>query len=258
MAGTTTYSYNFGSGGTVDGTATLSINGQAVVIPGAGETVAALQGQVNALGISGVSAGLTGNVLTITVPTSMAAGMTAASSMVGDLTGTTSNFDFNTGGTVDPTSTNLLISGQTATGASATITAPTITAGESITDYASALTTQLGNAGITNATVSYVPGANQLSITGANLSTTGGVSQDLAATTTNYDFGSDRYSRSVDQLLRLPDRQQPAPQPPSPRRRSRPVRTVGEVFLGRADSRCVGPAGTEHCGRDRFPPQAAS
>ena len=190
VAGTTTYSYNFGSGGTVDGTATLSINGQAVVIPGAGETVAALQGQVNALGISGVSAGLTGNVLTITVPTSMAAGMTAASSMVGDLTGTTSNFDFNTGGTVDPTSTNLLISGQTATGASATITAPTITAGESITDYASALTTQLGNAGITNATVSYVPGANQLSITGANLSTTGGVSQDLAATTTNYDFGS--------------------------------------------------------------------
>ncbi len=77
--------------------------------------------------IAGVSAGLTGNVLTITVPTSMAAGMTAASTMVGDLTGTTSNFDFNTGGTVDPTSTNLLISGQTATGASATITAPTIT-----------------------------------------------------------------------------------------------------------------------------------
>lgn len=189
-AGTTTFSYNFGTGGTVDGTAALSINGTAVAIPGAGESVAALQGQVNALGIAGVSAGLTGNVLTITVPTSMAAGMTAASSMVGDLTGTTSNFDFNTGGTVDPTSTNLLISGQTATGTAATITAPTLTTGESLSDYADALTTQLQNAGITNVTVSYVPGTNQLSITGADVSTTGGVGQDLAATTTNYDFGS--------------------------------------------------------------------
>jgi flagellar hook-basal body protein len=71
-----------------------------------------------------------------------------------------------------------------------TITAPTITAGESLSDYASALTTQLGDAGITNVTVSYLPGTNQLSITGANVATTGGVSQDLAATTTNYDFGS--------------------------------------------------------------------
>ncbi len=190
VAGTTTFSYNFGTGGAVDGTTTLSINGQSVAIPGTGETVAALQGQVNALGIAGVSTGLTGSVLTITVPTTMAAGMTSASTMVGDLTGTTSNFDFNTGGTVDPTSTNLLISGQTATGAPATINAPTISAGESISDYANALTTQLGDAGITNVTVSYLPGTNQLSITGANVATTGGVSQDLAAATTNYDFGS--------------------------------------------------------------------
>ena len=121
----------------------------------------------------------------------MAAAMTSASTLVGDFTGTTSNFDFNTDGTVDPTSTNLLISGQTATGASATITAPTITAGESVSDYANALTAQLEDVGITNVTVSYLPGTNQLSITGADVSTPqNSVGQDLAATTTNYDFGS--------------------------------------------------------------------
>ena len=195
VAGTTTCSYNFGTGGTVDGTTALSIDGLSPVIPGAGETVTALQGQINTLGaggnpIAGVTTNLTGNVLTITVPNAMVAGMTAGTTMVGDFTGTTSNFNFNTGGTVDPTSTNLLISGQTATGAPITITAPTITTGESISDYATALTTQLGDAGITNVTVSYLPGTNQLSITGANVGTSGGVSQDLAATTTNYDFGS--------------------------------------------------------------------
>jgi flagellar hook protein FlgE len=194
VAGTTTFSYNFGTGGTVDSTAVLSIDGLSPVIPGTGETVADLQAQINTLGaggtpIAGVTTNLSGNVLTITVPTAMAAGVTAGTTMVGDLTGTTSNFDFNTGGTVDPT-TNLLISGQTATGAPVTITAPTITSGESVADYANALTTQLGDAGITNVTVSYLPGTNQLSITGANIATTGGVSQDLAATTTNYDFGS--------------------------------------------------------------------
>jgi flagellar hook protein FlgE len=193
-ANTTTFSYNFGAGGAVDGSSALSIDGQSVPISASGETVSGLEGLINTnptLTVAGVSAGMSGNVLTITVPTSMAAAMTSASTLVGDFTGTTSNFDFNTDGTVDPTSTNLLISGQTATGASATITAPTITAGESVSDYANALTAQLEDVGITNVTVSYLPGTNQLSITGADVSTPqNSVGQDLAATTTNYDFGS--------------------------------------------------------------------
>ncbi|MGA3263986.1 MAG: flagellar hook-basal body complex protein [Terracidiphilus sp.] len=192
-----TYSYNFGTGGTVDSTTSLTINGTTLVIPGAGESIAALGGQINGLGIAGISANVTGNVLTITAPNAIATAMAAASTIVGDLTGTTSDFDFNTGGTVDA-ATNLLITGQTATGATATITAPTFTAGETVTQYAAALTSALSNAGITNVTVAHNLVTNQLSIVGANVSTTGSVSQDLAGTTTNYDFGS---SATVDPAL---------------------------------------------------------
>ena len=187
--GNTTYSYNFGTGGTVDSTTSLTIDATTLTIPGVGESVTDLENQINGLNISGVSANVTGNVLTITAPTAIATDMAAASTVVGDLTGTTSNFDFNTGGTVDA-ATNLLLTGQTATGASATIAAPTITAGETITQYAAALTSALSDAGITNVTVAPNLVTNQLSIVGANLSTTGSVNQDLAGTTTNYDFGS--------------------------------------------------------------------
>jgi len=185
----TTYSYNFGTGGSVNGTASMTIGGVALAIPAAGESLAALQGQITALGQAGVSANVTGNVLTITAPTAVATAMAAASAVAGALSGNTLNYTFNTGGTVDPAS-NLIITGQTATGATASIVAPTLTGGETMAQYAAALTTQLGTAGITNVTVNPIAATNQLSIVGADVSTTGSVNQDLAGTTTNYNFGS--------------------------------------------------------------------
>ncbi|HUB17872.1 MAG TPA: flagellar hook-basal body complex protein [Acidobacteriaceae bacterium] len=84
-------------------------------------------------------------------------------------------------GTVDP-STNLTISGATASGGTATISAPTVTAGESLTTYAGALTTALGNAGITGVTVTAT--GNTLSIAGTGFSTSGNVVQDPVSTNT--------------------------------------------------------------------------
>jgi flagellar hook protein FlgE len=79
----------------------------------------------------------------------------------------------------------------TATGASATITAPTVTSGESVATYATALTSALSNAGIVGVTVNNAGG--KLSITGANLSTSGSVIQDpvaSSATTGTLSFDS--------------------------------------------------------------------
>ena len=180
----TTYSYNFGTGGTVDPTTSLTIGGVPVTVA-ANESVSALQAQINGLGIVGVTANVAGNVLSITAPTATAMG----GSVVGALSGTTSNFTFNTGGTVDP-ATNLTITGQTATGATATITAPAITTGESMATYASDLTNALSAAGITNVTVTANATPGQLSIVGADVTTSGGVSQDLPGTTTNFNFGA--------------------------------------------------------------------
>jgi flagellar hook protein FlgE len=193
-----TYSYNFGAGGTVDSTTSITIGGSSLTIPVGGESVNALANQITALGLTGVSANASGNVLTITAPTATADAMATASNVVGDLSGTTNTFSFNPGATVDPSLTNLTITGQTASGATATITAPTITAGESLTAYAGDLTTALANANITNVTVTPNAATGQLSIVGANVSTNGSISQDLAGTTTNYDFGA---SATVDPSL---------------------------------------------------------
>lgn len=191
----TTYSYNFGNAGQVDPTTVLTIGGVTIsaaalapnTIPPAGETLAALEGQITGLAQPGVSANVTGNVLSITAPNAVATTMAGTSTVVGDMTGTTNAFTFNTGGTVDPT-TNLTISGQTASGAPATITAPTVTAGESIANYATALTNALKTSNITNVTVT--ANGNQLSIVGANVATANSMVQSLSGTTTNYDFGS--------------------------------------------------------------------
>ncbi|MDR3740821.1 MAG: flagellar hook-basal body complex protein [Terracidiphilus sp.] len=185
VSGTDTlYNYNFGTGGTADGTSTLTIGGTAVPVT-TGDTPATLLATINGLGIAGVSASVTGNVLTITSPTATA----LSGSLVGDLSGTSSAIQFNTGGTVDP-ATNMTISGLKADGSSATITAPTVTSGETISQYASALTTALATAGITNVTVAANTTTNQVSIVGADVSTAGAVKQNLAAATTHYDFGA--------------------------------------------------------------------
>lgn len=102
--------------------------------------------------------------------------LTAASSTSGGTTTDTYAFSQSGGsiGTVDP-STNLTISGKTASG-TATITAPSITAGESISTYAADLQNAVNTAGITGVTVT-APG-NTLQISGSNFSTSGSVVQE--------------------------------------------------------------------------------
>jgi flagellar hook protein FlgE len=183
----TTYNYNFGSAGTVDSTTSFTIGGTTLVIPGAGESVAALQGQIDGLGLVGVSTNVAGGVLSITAPAATATAMAGASTVVGDVAASTTNYQFNTGGTVDP-STNLTITGQKADGSVVTIAAPIVTSGESIIQYASDLSSAIAAEGITNVSVSALGGV--LSINGADMTTTNGISQNLAATTTDLNFGS--------------------------------------------------------------------
>lgn len=80
--------------------------------------------------------------------------------------------------TVNP-GTNLTITGPTASG-SATITAPTVTSGEAVATYATALQSALTAAGITGTTVTSTA-AGQLSIVGTGISTSGSVIQDPIA-----------------------------------------------------------------------------
>jgi flagellar hook protein FlgE len=94
---------------------------------------------------------------------------------------TTDTYTLGTGATVDP-STNLTITGSATGGGTATIAAPTITAGESLATYASDLNSALTTAGITGVTVTQT--GNGLTISGTNFSTSGNVVQDAAGTNT--------------------------------------------------------------------------
>jgi flagellar hook protein FlgE len=178
----TLYAYEFGSSdgtpATVDGGSTLTIGGAVVAIPPAGESVAALQGQINGLGVAGVSAGLNNGVLTVTAKTVTA----VVSNVSRDMVGSTINYDFGSSGatlaTVNP-GTNLSITGVTAAGATATITAPTVAPGESVATYATALQTAVTLAGLSGVTVSSVGGV--VTLTGPNMTTTGSVIQDPVA-----------------------------------------------------------------------------
>jgi flagellar hook protein FlgE len=188
--GNTTYTWNFGSNGgsatAVNSGTNLVIGGGALAIPPGGESLAALKAQIDA--VAGYAANINGNTLSITATTAVADAMNAASTMVGNLTGTSDVYTFNTGGTVNANS-NLTITGQTATGTTVSITPPTITSGESLTNYAAALSSAITAAGITNVTVTPLPGTNQLSIVGSNLATSNTLSEDMEGTTTNYNFG---------------------------------------------------------------------
>ncbi len=201
IGGNTVYNYNFGTAGTVDDTSGLTIGGVLIAVPPGGELVTDLQNQITALAQAGVSAVVNGNgnLLTITAPTST----TMSGPVVADLAASTTNYTFNAGGTVDP-STNLTITGFKADGTSTTISAPGIVAGEDIAKYATDLTTQIQTAGITNVTVTNPPGTSQLAISGTDITTnadaTHGIFQSVAATTTNFDFGS---SSTVDPATNL-------------------------------------------------------
>jgi flagellar hook protein FlgE len=108
--------------------------------------------------------------------------LSAATSTSG--TDTTYTYNFGSSGSTLATvnsGTNLTITGLTSSGTSATITAPTVTSGESIDDYATALTDALTTAGITNVTVSSTGGT--LTITGTDVSTSGSIIQDPVAST---------------------------------------------------------------------------
>jgi flagellar hook protein FlgE len=80
--------------------------------------------------------------------------------------------------TVDP-STNLTITGPNGGGVSTTINAPIVTAGETISQYATALQSALTAENIQGATVSATGG--QLTISGTNISTSGSLVQDPVA-----------------------------------------------------------------------------
>jgi len=194
----TSSTINFTASGYVDPSTTLTITG--LDTTGATQTVtpvltgtptesitqyaADINSSLQAKGIYNVTATASGNSITIS-----GADMTVNNSVKQDLAASTTNITLNTGGTVD-TSTNLTITGLTAAGTTATITAPTITTGETLAEYAAALTTAIGSSGANLANVSVSTSGNVLSITGANMTINNGVAQDLPATVTNYDFGS--------------------------------------------------------------------
>lgn len=114
-----------------------------------------------------------------------AAGTTNATTGV-----TTINYNFGMSGTTSATvnsGTNLTITGPTApvppstTPGTATITIPTVSAGEKIDKYAIDLTAALTKANIQGVTVNGDPTTGLLTITGTNISTTGSVIQDPVA-----------------------------------------------------------------------------
>jgi flagellar hook protein FlgE len=173
-----TYNFDENSGTPVAATTNLSFGGTAVVVPAGGESITALKNQINALAVAGVSATVSGGVLTVTAPTATATAGSVTQSMAA--TSIAYNFGSSNGtsATVN-TGTNLTITGEALTGGTATITAPTVTTGESLTTYAAALTTALTTAGITGVTVSAAGGT--LTVSGANMTTSGSVIQDPVA-----------------------------------------------------------------------------
>jgi flagellar hook protein FlgE len=108
--------------------------------------------------------------------------LTANTSTAGGVN--TVNYNFGSSGgtlaTVD-TGTNMAITALNTSGVSTTITAPTITAGESVSSYATALQGALTAANITGVTVTS-SATGQLSVSGPNVSVTGSVIQDPIAT----------------------------------------------------------------------------
>lgn len=120
----------------------------------------------------------------ITVPETL----NGSTATAGGVTTATYTFGANGGvlATVDP-STNLTITGLTAGGGTATISAPVVTAGEALgtagppaTGYVAALQNAITAAGIVGVNVAATAGG-QLTITGTNFSTTGNVVQDPIA-----------------------------------------------------------------------------
>jgi flagellar hook protein FlgE len=163
----------------------------------AGETVAtyaaALTTAMATAGIANVTATSTGNTLVITGPAGSATPPVSAGTLQQDLGGASVNFDLGSSATVNP-STNLQITGLNAAGATVTTVIPPPTANESVANYLTSIQTALGpvaGGGVAMVGVSVASNAaGQITITGANFTTTGGVAQDEQAQTVSYNFGS--------------------------------------------------------------------
>lgn len=97
--------------------------------------------------------------------------------------------------------TNLTINAMDTSGSMAAITAPTVTSGETVDQYASALNNALSAAGITSVTATNNNGVLSIaeSSSSANLSIGGSVAQDLtnASGTLNFDTSGDLISPST-------------------------------------------------------------
>ena len=198
----TAYTYDFGenSGTPVAAATNLSFGGVAVAVPAGGESITALKNQINGLGVAGVSATVSGGVLTVTALTVTP----AAGSVTQSMPATSINYNFGSSNgtlaTVNP-GTDLTITGQALNGGTATITAPTVTSGELLSTYAGNLTTALAQAGITGVTVNAVGGI--LTVSGANMATAGSVIQDPVASasatgTLNFNSSGNLVSPATD------------------------------------------------------------
>ena len=121
--------------------------------------------------------------------------LTLSGSVKQGLADTTISYDFGPSATVDLT-TGLTIVGPTVSGTppTAITSAPTVTPGETVAEYAAALNNELTKAGINTGAdgVSVTATGGKLSIVGpaASLKTAGIAGQDLTATTISYNFGS--------------------------------------------------------------------
>jgi flagellar hook protein FlgE len=167
-------------------TTTLSLTANLDATAATGTTVPAQVTMYDSLGVSHVATidftNQGGGSWTYNVSMPDTLPVSSTSSVANGVTTTTNTYNFalsgTTPGTVDP-STNLTISGTTGSG-TGTIVAPTVTAGESISTYATDLTSALTAAGITGVTVT--PGTNTLKISGTGFSTSGNVVQQPVPT----------------------------------------------------------------------------
>ncbi|MFP5227544.1 MAG: flagellar hook-basal body complex protein [Acidobacteriota bacterium] len=176
----------FDAGATVDPSTSFTISDGTTTVnapaASAGESLntylAALQTALSSGG-STATASVSGNTLTIT------GGTVTGTVAEGGITSYAYNLD--AGATLDP-STSLTITGTNASGNSATITAPPIAPGETLSAYASALTTAVGSANLQGVAVSVT--GNGLSISGPGISLGGSLTESAAGTASANATGS--------------------------------------------------------------------
>lgn len=185
-AGVGTTSFAFDAGTTVDPSTSFTINdGTTTVTAPAASSGESLASYLTALqqaltnGGSTATASVTGTTLTIT------GGAVAGNVTEGGLT--TYAYTIDPGTTIDP-STSLTITGMNAGGNSATITAPPMAPGETLSAYAAALTTAVGNANIPGVVIAAT--GNGLSISGPGISLGGSLLESAAGTASANAAGS--------------------------------------------------------------------